>query len=169
MTLCTHELLCCVSCFITFHWIHGLIFLYRLQDFSFHKLEAPGWVFILQQDHVDRNPIQALTDASTRSSKYPHDTHTQPPMRCSHFQPRGSCLLFLMSNLLKSSWYLQGFSDFPPWSRVQCVFSVAKTPKSEMLVQIPGGGVPRTHWNCILRAVFCKPSHFFSFPLSYSL
>lgn len=113
-TLCTPELLCCVSCFITSHWIHGLIFLYCLQDFSFHKLQAPGRVFILQQDHIDRSPIQALTDASTRSSKYPHDTHTQPPTRCSHFQPRGSCfavclVFFLMSNLLKSPWYLQGF------------------------------------------------------------
>lgn len=64
----------CISYFITFCSTNSFICLYRLQYFSFHKLQAPGRYFIIQQDHVDCNPIQTWADASTRSSKNPQDT-----------------------------------------------------------------------------------------------
>lgn len=86
----------------TFCRINGWICLYGLQYRSFHILQTPGRVFILQQDHIDCSPARTRADAPTWSSKNPQDT--QPPPPCSHFQLWSSCISIFWA-VKESPWY----------------------------------------------------------------
>lgn len=73
--------------FFTFCSIDGPILLDGLQDLSPHILQAPGRLLVLQQDHVDCDPVHALTGILTTTCRNPEgDQHGQPQVKRAHCQ-----------------------------------------------------------------------------------
>ena len=56
--------------------INAVICLYRLQYFTFHKVQTPGRLVVLQQDHIDCNRHGAARIPKTH--KHDHHHHPDP-------------------------------------------------------------------------------------------